>query len=262
MMGGLNLLAGCVLADNAPPFEKLSKQKRFEKITSILEDDTMNLLEWLQKGNGPATMPLHAILWHQPPVELVDLLIEKLTTLKPGYFPEAAVDDRGRTPLHIAAMSGCDFDVIERLSGGSQLAVVTKDESGRYPLHSACVKRHRSRKQNKSAILTVSLLVEIYPRATIVQDFNGQTPLDLAIQSNIDEKIVLTLTMTQQILNKSETDPHHGTASSTEASTLEVPTTVYRGKSLYADDLSSVGFRTFYPARKRKLFTTSHFLSI
>jgi hypothetical protein len=256
------------MADSVPPFEKLTKQKQFDKITSILEDETINQLEWLQKGSGSATTPLHAILVHQPTVELVDLLIDKLATLKPGYFPEAAVDNHGRTPLHIAALFGCDFGVIERLSGGSQLAVVTKDESGRYPLHCACAKRHRYRKQNKSAILTVSLLVEIYPRATIVRDFNGQTPLDLAIQSNLDEKILLTLTMTQQILNKSQSNRQYGTASSTEASSLDVPTSVYRGKSLYADDLSSVGFRTFYPARNparnaaRNRKFKSHFLSI
>jgi hypothetical protein len=138
-------------------FEQLAKHGKFRAVLRVLHDDQMDdvvLSSWLSESCSGGETALHRLLRYQPPLRLVDLLTEKLTTLEfvgtscgpPAsendvvFIPELSRDDQGRTPLHIAAEAGCHFEVIDRLMEGTTciMPALTKDDHGRFPLHWAC----------------------------------------------------------------------------------------------------------------------------
>lgn len=248
-----------------PSIERLAKQRRFDEITDILQFkgpaalsswlgisrnsklETEDEITWVEPTSSSA---LHLIMRHCPPVAVVDILIQKMTEIKRGYMPEAAVDELGRTALHIAVESGCDISVIKRLTASSELPAITMDSYGRFPLHwgacSASTRRGRSMKNN--AVDTVSHLVELYPHAAIVPDSSGKTPWDLAVDKGADKRIALSLIMVQQIIRKSAPGSVERTASTAEFSA--VPRVVAHARD-ESDDLSSVGSRGASRPRRR-----------
>jgi hypothetical protein len=248
-----------------PPLSQLVKQRKFDEIIEILQfKGTIGLESWLGivsnnmlKGEDDATLvepksasALHAIMLHRPPVAVVDMLIQKLTEIKRGYIPEATVDALGRTPLHVAVEAGCDISVIKRLTASSELPVLTMDSAGRFPLHYACGPPARGRGMKHNAVDTVNHLVEIYPKAVIVTDSSGKTPFDLATDHKADKRILLGLTMVQQILRKSAPGSVERTTSTTTFA--DVPHFVSRNAE-DIDDMSSVGSRGISRHRRRSM---------
>ncbi|XP_075432458.1 ankyrin repeat domain-containing protein 27 isoform X2 [Ascaphus truei] len=77
-------------------------------------------------------------------------------------------DDRGYTPLHIAAICGQSPFIDLLLAKGA--TVNATDYHGSTPLHLACQKGHQN----------ISLLLLHYKACTDIQDNNGNTPLHLA----------------------------------------------------------------------------------
>jgi hypothetical protein len=199
------------------------------------------------------SLALHQIMIHSPSASVVEILVKKMKEVKSGYVPEAAVDQRSQTALHIAVEVGCDISVIKCLTASSDLPAFTMDIMGRFPLHIACYsspRRGRGMLQNTEQI--INHLLEIYPQAAIVPDLTGKTPLQLLLSRGItvyERRIVLTLRMVQQILSKESTPSIALTSTSTsdELSDLQrlVSNYVLINKSLTKehDDMSSVGSR-------------------
>ncbi|KAI1235378.1 hypothetical protein IHE44_0002240 [Lamprotornis superbus] len=96
---------------------------------------------------------------------------EKLVSGKlndPSIITPFSRDDRGYTPLHIAAICG-QTSLVDLLVAKGAIVNAT-DYHGSAPLHLACQKGYQS----------VTLLLLHYKASTDVQDNNGNTPLHLA----------------------------------------------------------------------------------
>lgn len=86
----------------------------------------------------------------------------------PSVVTPFSRDDRGQTPLHVAALCGQASLIDFLVSKGA--VVNATDYHGSTPLHLACQKGFQS----------VTLLLLHYKASTEVQDNNGNTPLHLA----------------------------------------------------------------------------------
>ena len=273
--------------DALPGLSQLAKQGRFDEIIEILQFQR-RLEPWLYIPNSTA---LHAIMPYHPTVALTELMIQSLTRLasvegpqrQRHHIPEASVDARGQTPLHVAATYGCDLAILKRLTEMSHHAVLTRDQAGRLPLHclvafsSTTTNNHRGGKKKRTrrqkqdtcsvnnTINCLRHLVDLYPQGCTVRDASGSTPLDLAIQNKCDQRIILTLlSSVQQAVMKygaaiNTTGVAATTSTTTKSSSLDVPfqsvTVVQEIGS--DDDVSSVGALSFYfnsksQSRKRR----------
>jgi hypothetical protein len=175
-----------------PPLTRLIKQRQFDEISRILDDEADSaLLAWLDDCRTMSTgsSPLHVLLPRHPPVDLVSALCAVMARVQPGIVPEEVVDTNGSTPLSVAIKVGCDFDVIIRLLSGQEslLPAMTADSQQRLPLHWACIPvgrklLHGGHDKAKKAISTstIRLLIGTYPQARAMKDALGYTPLDLA----------------------------------------------------------------------------------
>ena len=248
------------------PLLYLAKQQKFERIEEILTLlKAPALAAWLEDF-GPAMIDaglqafkgetiLHLIMQHRPPVELVDLLILRLKELKDGFVPENAADLRGRTPLHLAVYYFCDSSVIKRLVNGlaSVVPVLSKDATGRLPLHWACenpqglnskgVKLlscgNRSRRCDNMMEI-IEILVKIYPHAVTMKDSSGSTPLNLALKNGAEPCTILLLDRMDQKLATESSITENDTKTESNA-----PVT-FIGASHFLpfevdDDMSSIG---------------------
>jgi hypothetical protein len=162
--------------------------------------------------------PLHIILHYHPNRTVVDKLIRYLSSSKKSHtVPEDAIDIQGFTPLHVGASKGCSASVMERLLNGvsAVMPAVTKDSMGRHALHWACenpsfearhfscvsiLQGHALKKSNGDLsavdnimIQVIFLLIKAYPEASTIPDMEGNTPLDLAIENEVDPRIISLL---------------------------------------------------------------------
>jgi hypothetical protein len=87
----------------------------------------------------------------------------------------------------------------------SVIPALTKDSSHRVPLHYACsgevgsskAKGKRSKECIENAVNIVERLLEAYPESVAVKDKDGRTPLDLALESKVDFRILKALGETE-----------------------------------------------------------------
>mmetsp|Transcript_9934 Transcript_9934/g.15026 ORF Transcript_9934/g.15026 Transcript_9934/m.15026 type:complete len:620 (+) Transcript_9934:120-1979(+) len=175
---------------------------------------------------------LHDLCRCQPPQDVVETLLCALRHRRRGGTT-SGIDDHGRTPLHLAAMTGASPDVVDALVRADPCPASRGDEDGRTPLHHA-VKflasggyhhfapvaahsgRKSSRSSNKSTIhqgrlmlspeealertyQTVRILkdtMHAYPGKVSFKDEDtlGYSPLDYAVESNITKtELIQTL---------------------------------------------------------------------
>jgi len=150
------------------------------------------------------TTPLHVALAYRAPLKTVEALIDLLATQFKVPVPEEAVDEQGRTPLHIAAAACCDEQVALRLLSGSTICMpaVTACADGQTPLHAAAchpipvIKKKnllganpvQMMKWNKRRVMMV--LMEQYPEAAAICDHAGKTPLDYVKEAGMKDSIV------------------------------------------------------------------------
>jgi hypothetical protein len=167
---------------------------------------------------------LHQILPHQPPVELVDLICKALTRICSISVPEDMVDERGATPLHIAAAQMCDATVIRRLLQGPtlQLPAVTLDRTGRTALHWVCAAPWSQPNQNNNSnsitaglfwgvggstpardtffenkLEIIKILLAAHPFAKVIRDEDHRLPRDLARSLHAEPILVRALSPTE-----------------------------------------------------------------
>ena len=251
--------------DALPSLAQLAAQHRFDEIIEILQFQR-KLEHWLCVPNPAKWTALHIVMPYHPPVALVDLLVASLGRLvEPHYVPEATVDVSGQTPLHVAASVGCDMAVIKHLTKLSHVAVFHRDNLGRLPLHCLCSKdslalpsssKRKMKRDCHNTVQCILWLADIYPQACNVRDIAGRTPLALAMENKMDQRVMLALLakMPQQqqqqqqlrFRNKGTKTPM-GSAATKSTSTWEhVPLQVVRADCNEDDDVSSVGLRSFH----------------
>jgi Ankyrin repeats (3 copies) len=200
------------------------------------------------------TTALHLILMHRPPVELVDLLCLKLTQLKGIPYPEDFCDLNGMNPLHLAVANGCDIEVVRRLlsGGASELPALTLDHYGRLPLHWACtnVKRHgtffiTSKKELDNTVKNAYILIRAFSNAKLYKDEHNQTPMDLALEHKVDERIIAALHPSRkQILTALSGLLSDAGGSGTGSYRPKIPTQLdWDEAELDDDDISSIGMK-------------------
>lgn len=251
----------------------LAKHRKFDEILEKLQyKDIGELSSWLgvvpsgsfvndNDNTVVCSLALHQIMMHRPPHNVVEMLIKKMKQVKSGYIPEAAVDEKSQTALHIAVEVGCDISVIKCLTASSDLPAFTMDTMGRFPLHIACYlspRRGRGMVQNTEQI--INHLLEVYPQAAIVPDLTGKTPLQLLLSRGVcskERRIVLTLRMVQQILSKESTPSVTKTSTSTADELSELQHLVSNfiliniASMKENDDMSSVGSRGVSRSRRQ-----------
>jgi hypothetical protein len=259
-----------------PSLLSLAKHRKFDEIVGKLEDkDSGELSSWLgvlpngsfgidHDNTAICSLALHQIMIHRPPANVVEMMIKKMKQVRSGYIPEAAVDEKNQTALHIAVEIGCGISVIKCLTATSDLPAFTMDTVGRFPLHIACClspRRGRGMIENTEQI--INHLLEVYPQAAIVPDLTGKTPLQLLLGrgvSSSERRIVLTLRMVEQILSKESTPSVARTSTSTadELSELQNLVSNYIFISIASmkenDDMSSVGSRGVSQSRPQRSY--------
>jgi len=163
------------------PLHRLAKHRLWDEIIGILQFEPEPVIaQWLQRcQDHPRSpirggSPLHVVLFYQPPLQVVDLLLKALVQmLGPHAVPEDSIDpQRSQTPLHIAVATGCEYAILDRLT--TVTAAQTIDSEGRVPLHWACTHRPFPDRQ------TIKLLVSVYPAARKLADNFEFTPLMIA----------------------------------------------------------------------------------
>jgi len=207
-------------------FVKLARAQRFAEIIDILDHgERYNLEAWLflevpkrrwARDRSSQNLhlfrgetPLHVLLHYHPTLDVVEKLIEALST--DGIVPEDAVDMLGRTPLHVGAVRGCSVAVMSRLLDGVSVVMpaVAKDSRGRHALHWACVNPtgesdmavcrtfQRPLKKNldpkhdaiENMVQVIYQLIKAYPEASMIPDDDGNLPFDLANKHRADKRI-------------------------------------------------------------------------
>ena len=211
------------------PLLQLAKQRRFEKIEELLmsqcEDDIASWIDdcslkgdsGLQAFKGETI--LHLIMVYQPPVQVIDLLVHRMSQKQPGTVPEASTDIQGKTPLSVAVAHNCDVAVIHRLMNGvaSVVPAVAKDSWHRLPLHWACANPKGSSKGKKWSLVCgyrskdsdnmtkiIEMLIKVYPHAVTIKDRNGMTPFDLAVKHDANPYVLFLLDSAWKICCKTQ----------------------------------------------------------
>lgn len=260
-----------------PPLLHLARQRKFDVIAiALAERSEAEIFPWIDdcspsqdEAGGVQTFKgetmLHLIMSYQPSLEVVNLLILRMTDKRPETVPEAATDMLSRTPLHVAVAHGCEHAVIDRLLNGTVTVVpaVTKDAQQRLPLHWACCSTktkgatrdvwwrvncgaRASDSENSTRI--IEALVKAYPHAVTVKDRSGLTPLDLATANNAHPYILRLLD--DHVASKSPSGVELSNSGTDETFEADIPFEIgdfYNGFQCGShfdhddDDISSIG---------------------
>ena len=177
--------------------------------------------EALRTFDKMGSLPLHIAIQRKLPVAAILFLIEA---------EEGAVRTREGTtqmyPLHLAARSGADPAILERLADIYPKAIASVDTNGNTIFHLACMQRQLTvdlaelllgrcsydaiRKVNedqslplhlaaqyRASLPVLQLLIDHYPEALLCQDKQGNIPLHKAFQTTSTEMSTL-VRMAQQ----------------------------------------------------------------
>lgn len=133
-------------------------------------------------------LPLHEVCKQQPPLEVVDFLLE--------LYPDAAKTPGkyGYLPLHYACSTNCSADVVARLIEVHPAATRCRDElDDALPIHLAA-------QWGASEDVMMEILTA-HPEGSVMRDAAGRTPLDHA------KRLPATSEIRQAVLSSLETAP-------------------------------------------------------
>jgi hypothetical protein len=177
-------------------FESLTRQRFFGEIITRLSDDRINKTQWL-KCRGYDS-PLHFLLLHRPPLDVVNTLILELKALG-VTCPESVTDSKGRNSVHIACSvsPSNSISVIARLVNGQAIASPTNpcsvtDHCKMLPIHHACKARVQKSDIEKQ-VLMIQFLAEFYPPGALAMNHRGLTPSDLVRKHSNNPEILMVL---------------------------------------------------------------------
>jgi len=152
---------------------------------------------------------LHFACNFWPPLYVVRNLLEF------DAFNASQIDSKRRYPLHLALEHESAVEVVKFLIESNTSAVIAKDVYGKTPLHMVVLKcvekmeRHelqylgdiRSFIDSVEMLELILLLCDAVPLAPFVEDNNGMTALEYAIDVEADYKVVKALQQKMQIVN-------------------------------------------------------------
>jgi len=167
---------------------------------------------------------LHLACNFRPPLYVARNLFEFDT------FNASRIDSKRRYPLHLALEYGSSVEVVKFLIESNKAAVIARDVYGKTPLHMVVLKCAEKMERNKLQELgdirsfvdsvemldLISLLCDAVPSAPFVEDNNGMTALEYAIDVESDCKLVKELQQRMQMArifqmkkNRSRSPPSH-----------------------------------------------------
>ncbi len=140
---------------------------------------------------------LHALVRFNPPLNIVTAMTE----ICPDQL--TAKDCLGRTPLHVAAGSSADPDLIKFIAHANPASCIATDEDGKTPLRFACDNccvlfeddndDVNSRSPREVCHDTVRALLSESMHAAIIEDVDEMNALEYAIISNAELRTVKLL---------------------------------------------------------------------
>jgi len=169
---------------------------------------------------------LHLACNFRPPLYVARNLFEFDT------FNASRIDSKRRYPLHLALEYESDVEVVKFLIESNKAAVIAQDVYGKTPLHMVVLKCAEKIERNESQDLgdirsfidsvemleLILLLCDAVPSAPFVEDNNGMTALEYAIDVEADYELVKALQVEMQIAhifqmkkNRSQSSPSHNT---------------------------------------------------
>ncbi|KAK1744428.1 hypothetical protein QTG54_004961 [Skeletonema marinoi] len=115
----------------------------------------------------------------------------------------------GRTPLHVACGTGADAEIIRLLVEAYPQACDLQDEDGRLPLHLACdiecvLFEGDQTERAPPTIDVVRALLSGSWRSVLVEDEDEMSPIEYAIVSDANIKVVKLLQKTSMTLRRKE----------------------------------------------------------
>jgi len=169
---------------------------------------------------------LHFACNFRPPLYVVRNLLEF------DAFNASGIDSKRRYPLHLALEYESAVEVVKFLIESNKAAVIAQDVYGKTPLHMVVLKCaekiERNELQDFGGIISfidsvemlelILLLCDAVPSAPFVEDNNGMTALEYAIDVEADYELVKALQVEMQIAhifqmkkNRSQSSPSHNT---------------------------------------------------
>lgn len=293
------------------PFAVLAVARKFDVIATILLDADVDHHTWLLSSSSKShhkgtlllfqqQLPLHIVLKYKPPVRLVELLIQKLSTNSNREEGPSAVvavaeatDMLGRSPLHVAVQHGCCVAVVELLLDHAAAAgpgIITRDYWGRSALHWAVSTNEQPTMMGgfgfcfggstaatsklldemETRVKTVCALTQACPDMVYIRDEDGRTPFQLAIHCQADSALLYLLAApNSNIINKTSTADHHEKVVQSEQ-TAATEDTAHNPLEMMVeckdhDDASSIGSggisKFFGPARPAPVLPSILFIT-
>eukprot|EP00586_Coscinodiscus_wailesii_P003463 CAMPEP_0172485456 /NCGR_PEP_ID=MMETSP1066-20121228/13500_1 /TAXON_ID=671091 /ORGANISM="Coscinodiscus wailesii, Strain CCMP2513" /LENGTH=190 /DNA_ID=CAMNT_0013250739 /DNA_START=304 /DNA_END=876 /DNA_ORIENTATION=- len=119
-------------------------------------------------------------------------------------YPEAVfeMDCMGRFPLHIASKFGASTSVIKHLVKKNPKAAEMQDTSGQTPLHLEFYDYRWKSLVSDSAHHTVKCLCDVAPKSVVLDDKDGMSAIEYAIDEEADMKVIRLLQKTSQSFRK------------------------------------------------------------
>lgn len=163
---------------------------------------------------------LHAAVRNNPPLEIIAEIIQ--------ICPDSprARDCLNRTPLHVAAGTNASVAVVQYLVRSYPEACNIQDEDGRTPLHFACdseclLFEGDQGRRGPPAFEVVRALLSGSVKAASMEDEDCTSPLEYAIISNAEVKVVKILQQAAQ-LHMRRTQAQAGQSESTPRSPVHL----------------------------------------
>jgi hypothetical protein len=195
--------------------------------TTITNDQSEPYIHSHRTSASSSTF-LHEILLYKPPFKVIDLLCQLLNNERNrgqngsytrNLLVEEISDMSGRKPLHVAIQNCCDVNVIARLicpKNARYSTCLSVDSMGRTPLHwavavtksfslkaqgqgfyffslSCMIHSTMSSKGENNTIQVIQLLIKECPRATLIEDMEGNRPIDIARERQVDPSVIIAL---------------------------------------------------------------------
>ena len=158
---------------------------------------------------------LHAVVKYHPPLHILDAMIDAHGDALKGQ------DCVGRTPLHVACGSGADDLIIQRLVKAYPQACDVQDGDGKLPLHIVCdtecvLFEGDQTPRPPPSLNVVRALLSGSVRSVLVEDDDGMSPIEYAIISDNNIKVVTLLQTASMSLRRKDAKISKDTATSTK----------------------------------------------
>jgi hypothetical protein len=125
------------------------------------------------------TLPLHLACLYQPPLTVVQALVDLYAEAASVRIQEEACN---QLPLHLACMLGGSLGVIQVLLDAYPLGVKCRESFGGFlPLHLAV---HSTTSSTGTSLETIETLIQAFPESLHVVCNFGDTPLDIVQKGN------------------------------------------------------------------------------